>query len=320
LRPRLRHEREKSKLSEESKPKVLTPNPEQGGMDTGEENAPMNPLGGLASQTQHIWRQLLRQGKQMVGRDPILLPLLLRLTPLGISRQITAFTDLVVEGFPRSGNTYTTFALEDASGHSLEIASHVHQPSQIKFALARGVPTVMVIREPTAALASHLVYDPQFTPAQVTREYCSYHWQLVPYVERVLICEFSEVTTDMASVIDRINHRYSMTIPAFDESPANIERIQSKIVRHHELVHQDVGPLQGAPIPFAGRRESSERMREALLAPENQTELAQAIKLYEYFCSVASEQRQSLPRVDPRPDVTRKKSSRTASLLPVDNG
>jgi hypothetical protein len=312
--------RKRTQLSEESKPKVPRPNPELRGRDTVQDRTRPNPLDEIASQTRYIWRHLLRQGKQLVGHEPIFLPLLLRLTPLGTSRQITAHTDLVVEGFPRSGNTFTTFALEDASAHTLEIASHVHQPSQIKLGLARGLPTIMVIREPAAALASYLVYGPQFTPAQVTREYCSYHRELVPYVERILICEFAEVTTNMASVIDRINHRYSMKIPAFDESPANIARIQSKIVQQHELVHHDVGSVQGAPTPFAGRRESSERMRDALLDPQNQTEFAQATELYEYFCRVASEQRERLHQVDPPPPGPRKRASRTAPPVPADNG
>ena len=47
--------------------------------------------------------------KNFFGHEPIFLPILLRLTPLGTSRQITPATDLVIEGFPRSGNTFTTF-------------------------------------------------------------------------------------------------------------------------------------------------------------------------------------------------------------------
>ena len=43
-------------------------------------------------------RRLLRQGKYLVGHDPIFLPILLRLTPMGISKQITDLTDIVVEG------------------------------------------------------------------------------------------------------------------------------------------------------------------------------------------------------------------------------
>jgi hypothetical protein len=300
---------------------VLTPNPEQRAVDTSDGKSGLRALGVVGSRVDYLWRHALRAGKLMVGHEPMLLPLLLRLTPLGTSRQITEQTGLVVEGFPRSGNTYTTFALEDASRHLLEIASHVHQPSQIKAGLARGLPTVMVIREPSAALASYLVYGPQFTPAQVIREYCSYHRELAPYVERILICEFSEVTTNMASVIDRINHRYGMKIGPFDESPANVERIQNKIVRQHEVVHQDagsVGSVQGAPTPFAGRRESTERMRAALLAPENRAELAKATKLYEYFCAVAAEQRDSLPSASR--DVPRTKPSKKTPPALDDNG
>ena len=179
----------------------------------------------------HPWRHSLRRAKNLLGHEPLFLPVLLRLTPLGTSRQITGSTDLVIEGFPRSGNTFTTFAIEDASSHELTIASHVHQPSQIKLALARRLPTVLVVRDPVSALASYLVYDHRFSASEVIGEYCSYHRELVPYAERLLVCEFDEVTSHISSVIRRINLRYSLRIPPFDEDPSNVERVLAQIER-----------------------------------------------------------------------------------------
>jgi hypothetical protein len=96
----------------------------------------------------------LRRGKYLLGHDPWTLPVLLRFTPTGISRQITEHTDLVVEGFPRSGNTFMVTALQQVTDHRLRIASHVHHPAQVKLAYLRNVPTVLVVREPLDTLCT----------------------------------------------------------------------------------------------------------------------------------------------------------------------
>jgi hypothetical protein len=247
----------------------------------------------LPSEVRHLWRNFLRRAKNLLGLDPVFLPVLLRLTPLGTSRQITPSTDLVIEGFPRSGNTFTAFAVDDASGHQLTIASHVHQPSQIKLALARGVPTVLVVRAPVAALASYLVYDPRFSASTVIGEYCSYHRQLVPYAERLLVCEFDEVTSHTCSVIDRINHRYSLRIGPFDEEPSHVDQVFAQIEWRHKLVHPGLDPVPSAASPQSDRRKVNEQMREALLHPRNAAQMAEAQELFRFFSCVASRQRES---------------------------
>ena len=158
----------------------------------------------------HAARRLLRRGKYMLGHDPMFLPILLRLTPMGTSRRIGESTDLVVEGFPRAGNTFVVYALQSASGNRLQVASHVHHPSQVKLAVARQIPTVLVVREPIATLSSYLTYAQHGRPSGVLKEYVSYHQELVPYADRLLVCDFEESTSDMSSVIARINLRYSM--------------------------------------------------------------------------------------------------------------
>ena len=274
----------------------------------------------LPLEVRHLWRQILRRAKNFLGHEPIFLPILLRLTPLGTSRQITASTDLVIEGFPRSGNTFTTFAIEDASGHELTIASHVHQPCQIKLALARGLPTVLVVRDPVSALASYLVYDDRFSASTVIGEYCSYHRELVPYAERLLICEFDEITSHISSVIARINLKFSMQIPAFDEDPSNVERVLAQIERRHKLVHPGLDPVQSAASPQTDRRKITEQMREALLHPRNAAQLADAQELFAYFSGIASRQRESVSRRDPVGKVPGESSAKNVPTASVQQG
>ena len=202
-------------------------------------------------------RRLLRRGKYMLGHDPMFLPILLRLTPMGTSRRISD-QDLVVEGFPRAGNTFVVYALQSASGNRLQVASHVHHPSQVKLAVA-GVryPQSSSSEEPITTLSSYLTYAQHGRPSGVLKEYVSYHQELVPYADRLLVCDFEESTSDMSSVIARINLRYSMEIPPFDQSPANVERIFAKIARQHGILHPKLDPDRVAPRPTATRPKGS---------------------------------------------------------------
>ena len=270
------------------------------------------PLG-----VRYFWRHILRLTKNFLGHEPIFLPILLRLTPLGTSRQITASTDLVVEGFPRSGNTFTTFAIEQASGYELAIASHVHQPCQIKVALARSLPTVLVVRDPVSALASYLVYDRRFSVETVIGEYCSYHRELVPYAERVLVCEFDEITSCMSSVIRRINQKYSLRIAPFDEAPSNVERVLAQIEWRHKLVHPRLDPVESAASPQADRRKVNKEMREALIHPRNAEQLAEAQDLFEFFSSIASRQREALSTSDSEAKQATRLSVKEVSTISV---
>jgi hypothetical protein len=255
-------------------------------------------------------RRVLRHGKYALGHDPLFLPILLRLTPLGISRQITDYTELIVEGFPRSGNTFTVFALQNAAKNQIRLSSHVHHPSQVKLAVERGLPTVLVVREPIAVLSSYLTYGEHGRPADVFKEYHSYHQELIPYADRVLIVDFEEITSDMSAIVDRINQRFSMEIPPFDQSPENIDHVFAEIARQHNLVHPGLEPDHVSPRPSTARREISERHRSELLASRHDRLRTQCANIYEYFSGKASEQRELFPKVETSRDISVKRKQR----------
>jgi hypothetical protein len=67
--------------------------------------------------------------------------------------RITRHTDLFIDGYPRSANTYLLECLKTAAP-AVSVASHLHSPQMVKLALRRHLPTVVLFREPAAAAAS----------------------------------------------------------------------------------------------------------------------------------------------------------------------
>jgi hypothetical protein len=233
-------------------------------------------------------RRLVRQAKYLLGGEPWLLPVYLRITPLGTSRQITSRTQLVLEGFPRCGNTFTAFALQDASLDRVRIASHVHVPAQVKRAVSLGLPTVLQVREPLGALASYVAYDPSCTTSDALREYIHYHRQLVPFADNLLVIDFDQTTADMNAVIDRINDAFGLGIGPFDHSEANVARIFDRIDQRHRVVHRRRDPDVGVPRPSPARADVLEQHKTELLAPRNAKLLAQARDLYNLFAAMST--------------------------------
>ncbi len=250
----------------------------------------------VAQEARKMVFRLLRRGKYLVGHDPLLLPVLLRLTPMGISRAITDSTDLVIEGFPRCGNTFTVTGIQFAADHRIQIASHVHHPSQIKLARQRGVPTLIVVRDPLDALSSYLTYGQHGRPQTVIREYCSYHRELLPYLDEVLVSDFTVNVTKLSETIARINERFAMSIPPFDQSPENTQQVFEEISHFHKLTHPTLNPSIVAPRPQTSRKETADRFRAELDSPRYAHLMAQARDLYAYYVLKADGQRATFER------------------------
>jgi hypothetical protein len=238
-----------------------------------------------------VWTRFLRRGKYLLGSDPLTLPILLRLTPTGTSKQITENTDLVVEGFPRSGNTFMVTALENAAHHRIRIASHVHHVAQVKLACQRALPTALVVREPLDTLASYLTYGQHGRPARCIEEYISYHRELLPYLDQLVVCHFDENVSDLSAVIERINERFDLALPPFDGSPENRKRVIDEIATFHRLTHPRLQSDFVAPRPTEARRAVTERFRAELEQPRYAKLLAEARELYGYYVQKMQEQR-----------------------------
>src|SRR5690242_9057843 len=89
--------------ADESGPAVTEPTAgssasEAGSSPTQVADAPLPPPSPSLAVRQAC-RRALRQGKYLIGDNPVFLPVLLRATPEGTSRAITPRTQLVVEGF-----------------------------------------------------------------------------------------------------------------------------------------------------------------------------------------------------------------------------
>ena len=70
----------------------------------------------------------------------------------------------MIDGYTRSASTYAVYAFQLSQARPVRVAHHLHAPAQLIEAARRGVPTLMVIREPRGALLA----QPRASPTWIS--------------------------------------------------------------------------------------------------------------------------------------------------------
>ena len=131
-------------------------------------------------------------------------------------------TELVIEGFQRSGNTFAVAAFELAQGRETRTAHHLHAAAQVIAAVRMGIPILLLIRDPDEAVLSHMLREPCITPKQGLANWVRFHERVLPYRDRVVVGEFGLVTSDFGAVIAEINRRFGTAFQRFEHTEANV--------------------------------------------------------------------------------------------------
>jgi hypothetical protein len=150
-------------------------------------------------------------------------------TPATEDLRITRDTALVIEGFPRSGNSFATTAFGLTVGPDVPRSSNTHLPAQVRIAVDYNVPTLVLIRRCADAAASLCVAAPYLRPINAVREWLRFYRAVQPLQSEFVLATFDEVTTDFGAVMARVNMRFGTTFPLFEHSDDNVARVQQAL-------------------------------------------------------------------------------------------
>lgn len=137
--------------------------------------------------------------------------------------------DVVIEGYPRSANTFATYAFEQAQGRKLKMGNHFHSPAQFHLAARYGVPAMLVIRQPRDAALSYMVFSPGMSASDALRRYIGFHKPLIGIADRFIVAPFEEITSDFDCSIDRLNRKFSTAFNPFDHTKARAQDLLTRI-------------------------------------------------------------------------------------------
>jgi hypothetical protein len=214
--------------------------------------------------------------KTIAARSPLALPIQ-RLRRRG--EVLGPDTEIVIESFPRCASSFAVAAFRLAQEpRASRIAHHTHAPAQVIAAVRRGVPTLVLLREPEEAVLSHVVYTPGLTPEVSLRGYVRFHEPLLPHRGGFVVGLFEEVISDFGSVIERVNARFGTTFRPFEHRPEHLARIDREIEEDYRSRARSAEELaRTIPLPTEERRLLKERLRAAYRAtPERLRRRAEA--------------------------------------------
>jgi hypothetical protein len=144
-----------------------------------------------------------------------------------VARAVNPQTRLVIEGFPRSGNSFARRAFimaQDDPEIKNHIAHHLHVPAQVVRAARLRVPSLVLIRWPRDAVSSLVIRDP-ISVDQALRYYVSFYETAERYRDSYVLGPFEEVTTDFGRVIERVNDKFGTTFSLFRHDEENVGRL-----------------------------------------------------------------------------------------------
>ena len=125
-------------------------------------------------------------------------------------------TAIVIDGFPRSANTFAAIAFQMAQGTPVRIAHNLHSAAHLAAAASRGLPTIVLIRDPTDAVLSEAIREQPVSLKTVLAAYCRFYETVDPWLPNMTVGEFSQVTHDLGAVIREMNRRCGSAFRPFD--------------------------------------------------------------------------------------------------------
>ena len=134
-------------------------------------------------------------------------------------------TDIVIEGYPRSGNSFafTAFDLAQGESHTVRVAHHLHTASVVIAAIRANVPSIVLVRNPEDAIISHIIYSQNLTIKQCLRGYLDFYQPLLKYRDNFVIAKFEDVISDFGEITHRVNKRFSTSFQEFEHKKENVD-------------------------------------------------------------------------------------------------
>jgi len=152
---------------------------------------------------------MLRYTKSLIRRHP-----LLYFTITGWRRSVKRLraykdTQLVVEGFPRSANTTSMYALYYAQGTSFKVGHHLHVGAHIVYAAKHNIPCLVIVRRPVDCIASLMVMRKGGRPSTLLKDYIDFAKVVLRYSHKVVVADFEQITANgVGDAIHRVNKKF----------------------------------------------------------------------------------------------------------------
>ena len=215
-----------------------------------------------------------------LGKFPWLFYFTYRL--MGKKQELAASKDtqIVIEGFPRSGNSFAVLAFEFAQTTPVKIAHHLHAPAQVIRAAKLRIPCIVLIRDPVDTIASLVIREMFVSVDTAFDEYICFYEHVLPYRKYFVLEEFDDIITDYGKVVDKVNMKFGTEFDLFRHSPGNVQKVFKKL---DELEYvEDKGRVDEKKVarPSDFRKPLKNKVRQEINTAKYSFKLERAKKIF----------------------------------------
>lgn len=208
--------------------------------------------------------------RTIIGDYPSLYLPLLQLKPDRYVYAVTPKTEIMIEGFPRSGNTFAVAAFQMAQSREVILAHHLHVTAQIVKAIQLKTPAILLIRTPMDAVVSLILRQPFISPTQGFRSYIRYYERAKIYKDHVIVSTFEEVTRDFGKIINSVNAKFNTNFNPFVHTLENLEECYKRI---DQMDMEDTGKKKISERTVARPSSTRDNLKNKLLKEINMEEI-----------------------------------------------
>ena len=225
--------------------------------------------------------------RRPLARAPYLWDVAMRVRPEKNATLARPDTAIVIEGFLRSGNTFSVAAFQIANGPELHVGRHLHGAPHVLRAVRLGLPTVVLIRQPRDAVLSYLIRRDTLTPYDGFLEYLDFYRTAWPARDGFVVAPFDRVVTDFGTVIDEVNDRFGTSFRRYEPTPENeakafaVVEEMNRLETGGEVVETHVGR------PSEARARRKEELKALLDQPRTAARLREAEELHARYLEEA---------------------------------
>ncbi|MGF1524214.1 MAG: hypothetical protein ACFBSF_17990 [Leptolyngbyaceae cyanobacterium] len=218
--------------------------------------------------------------RMSLGCYPWLFYPLYSLVPINRQLAVNPTTELVIEGFPRSANTFAVLAFEHSQSRKVSIAHHMHVPAQIIRAAYWKIPTLVLVRKPQDAIASYVMRKSQLSLDDALKCYIRFYTVALQYTESYVTASFEEATGNFAAIVERINQKFGTSFVALTPKDEDLEKI---FERTNNIAQRNGMGEMGIARPSAERSARKQELIAELQSPKYQSLLGSAKDIYLEF-------------------------------------
>lgn len=192
-------------------------------------------------------------------------------------RYLREDTELVIEGYFRSGNTFAARAFSVAQQRQVEVANHTHAIATLLLAVKRNIPAMVLLRQPADTVISATMKAPGTSLRQHLRWYIRYYEQVYQLRSSLYIALFDEVVQDFGQVIQNVNRRFGTQFTPFNCTKENVAEVLAWIKDIDQRLYGNDISRYSVPLK---EKEASKHSLKRQLVLENSELLQRADSLY----------------------------------------